>query len=77
MTVIPPLNRDDPSTWIGNNVEINDFMFCAVHGNEYCNHCACDHRMCNNVRIEDQLERVFSEQEACERDVSACPVLLS
>ncbi|KAH6914313.1 hypothetical protein BKA70DRAFT_1095064 [Coprinopsis sp. MPI-PUGE-AT-0042] len=68
MTVIPPLDRNDPSTWTGNNVEVNDFMFCAVHGNEYCIDCACDHRMCNNVRIDDQLGQEFGEHEHWERD---------
>ena len=40
---------------IGDNIVVNDFMFCRDHGKEYCNLCFCDHRMCNNIRIEDEI----------------------
>jgi hypothetical protein len=40
---------------IGDNIIVNDFMFCTAHGNEHCYVCFCDHRMCNNIRIEDEL----------------------
>lgn len=39
----------------GENIVVNDFMFCLDHGDELCNPCCCDHRMANNVRIEDEL----------------------
>ncbi|KAI3622132.1 ankyrin repeat and mynd domain-containing protein 2-like [Moniliophthora roreri] len=41
------------------NIVIGDFMFCAEHGSEYCNKCCCDHRMCNNIRIEEELHKAF------------------
>lgn len=40
---------------IADNIIVNDFMFCRDHGFEYCYRCCCDHRMCNNVRVEDEL----------------------
>lgn len=40
----------------GDNILVNDFMFCSEHGNEYCGRCFVDHRICNNVRIEDRIE---------------------
>ncbi|KAF8994658.1 hypothetical protein BDQ17DRAFT_1366602 [Cyathus striatus] len=54
---------------IGENIIVNDFMFCAEHGNEYCHICCCDHRMCNNIRIEDELGDMteFFEFEVEER----------
>ncbi|KAK1230931.1 hypothetical protein PQX77_005962 [Marasmius sp. AFHP31] len=41
------------------NVVINGFMFCEPHGSEYCHSCGCDHRMCNNIRIEEELVQAF------------------
>ena len=41
------------------NIVINGFMFCEPHGSEYCHSCFCDHRMCNNTRIEDKLAQAF------------------
>ncbi|TFK19474.1 hypothetical protein FA15DRAFT_682937 [Coprinopsis marcescibilis] len=38
------------------NIVVNDFMFCADHGDEYCHACCCDHRLTNNIRIEDVLQ---------------------
>ncbi|KAF8064429.1 hypothetical protein FPV67DRAFT_1505045 [Lyophyllum atratum] len=40
---------------LGENIVVNDFMFCLDHGDEFCHLCCCDHRMCNNIRIEDDL----------------------
>ncbi|KAF8636262.1 hypothetical protein AX16_011032 [Volvariella volvacea WC 439] len=37
---------------------VNGFMFCSEHGDEYCHLCGCDHRMSNNVKIEEELEDV-------------------
>lgn len=37
------------------HIVVNAFMFCAAHGDEYCQMCCCDHRMRNNVTIEDEL----------------------
>ncbi|KAH6912225.1 hypothetical protein BKA70DRAFT_1184850 [Coprinopsis sp. MPI-PUGE-AT-0042] len=45
------------STSIGNNIVVNGFMFCADHGDEYCFACCCDHRLTNNIRIEDELQK--------------------
>lgn len=39
----------------GENIVVNDFMFCSDHGQEYCHRCCCDHRMCNNMSIEDEI----------------------
>lgn len=51
-----------PSTSImagtGVNILVNDFMFCAAHGSEFCLVCFCDHRMCNNIRVEDELSNM-------------------
>ncbi|KIY73334.1 hypothetical protein CYLTODRAFT_365815 [Cylindrobasidium torrendii FP15055 ss-10] len=33
---------------------LDSLMFCKAHGNEFCNHCCCDHRMCNNILIQDE-----------------------
>ncbi|KAH6914312.1 hypothetical protein BKA70DRAFT_1261038 [Coprinopsis sp. MPI-PUGE-AT-0042] len=63
-----PLNLNDPSTWMWNSIEVNDFMFCAVHGNEWCYRCTCDHRTGNNIRIEKELEQEFTEEENEGRD---------
>lgn len=41
---------------MGDNILVNDFMFCSDHGEEYCMRCFCDHRMCNNIRVEDDIE---------------------
>ncbi|TFK36240.1 hypothetical protein BDQ12DRAFT_687074 [Crucibulum laeve] len=51
------------------NIVVKDFMFCAEHGDEYCHKCCCDHRMGNNVRIEDELGDMseFFEFEVEER----------
>lgn len=38
-----------------NTIAVNDFFFCAEHGSEYCHTCCCDHRLVNNLRIEDEL----------------------
>lgn len=34
------------------NFPLNRLMFCMAHGNELCNKCYCDHRMCNNIIAE-------------------------
>lgn len=34
------------------NFVLNRLMFCMAHGNELCNKCYCDHRMCNNIIAE-------------------------
>ena len=41
---------------IQDHIIVNDFMFCQDHGKEWCAICCCDHRMCNNIQIEDQLD---------------------
>ncbi|EAU87884.2 hypothetical protein CC1G_01531 [Coprinopsis cinerea okayama7 len=49
----------DSSAWVvPDHIVVNDFMFCAEHGDEYCHACCCDHRLTNNIRIEDELEGV-------------------
>jgi hypothetical protein len=40
---------------------VNNFMFCANHGSEYCPYCTCDHRPTNNIQIEDGLVAKFPE----------------
>jgi hypothetical protein len=40
---------------IGDNIVVNEFMFCRDHGQEYCHYCGCDHREGNTVRVEDEL----------------------
>ncbi|GLB44393.1 hypothetical protein LshimejAT787_1700200 [Lyophyllum shimeji] len=40
---------------LGENIIVNDFMFCLDHGDELCHRCFCDHRLTNNIRIEDDL----------------------
>ncbi|RDB17539.1 hypothetical protein Hypma_001248 [Hypsizygus marmoreus] len=54
---------------IGENIIVNDFMFCQDHGDELCHICCCDHRMTNNIRIEKDLSDMeeFFEFEAEER----------
>ncbi|KAF9447779.1 hypothetical protein P691DRAFT_801831 [Macrolepiota fuliginosa MF-IS2] len=37
------------------HIIVHEFMFCAAHGDEYCQRCCCDHRMVNNVTIEEEL----------------------
>ncbi|KAJ8076759.1 hypothetical protein AAF712_000381 [Marasmius tenuissimus] len=52
------------------NIVINGFMFCEPHGSEYCHSCSCDHRMCNNIRIEEELAQAFpgiSEEKLLDR----------
>ncbi|KAF8637224.1 hypothetical protein AX17_002975 [Amanita inopinata Kibby_2008] len=39
-------------------IVVNDFMFCAEHGDEVCYHCCVDHRLTNNVQIEDELNNL-------------------
>ncbi|KAF5337902.1 hypothetical protein D9758_013096 [Tetrapyrgos nigripes] len=55
---------------MNNNIVVNDFMFCANHGSEVCYACFCDHRMTNNIRIEEELARAFpgkTEEELLDR----------
>ncbi|KXN86953.1 hypothetical protein AN958_09450 [Leucoagaricus sp. SymC.cos] len=51
------------------HITVNRFTFCAKHGDELCQACCCDHRMSNNVKIEDELKDVeeFLETEVEER----------
>jgi hypothetical protein len=51
------------------HIKVNCFEFCAKHGDELCQSCCCDHRMSNNVTIEDELGEV-SEFLDCEVEVS-------
>ncbi|KAH9821047.1 hypothetical protein DFH28DRAFT_883865 [Melampsora americana] len=37
------------------NVVINEFMFCNLHGKELCFECLVDHRLGNNLMIEEEL----------------------
>ena len=46
------------------NIIVNNFMFCAKHGSEYCTRCCCDHRMVNNIQVEGD----FTDQEREEFD---------
>ncbi|KIY99741.1 hypothetical protein MNEG_8220 [Monoraphidium neglectum] len=36
-------------------VRLRGWCFCANHGLEYCHRCCMDFRMCNNVRLQDEL----------------------
>lgn len=47
------------------DIFVNQFRFCARHGDELCQTCCCDHRMSNNVTIEEELGDVseFLETE--------------
>ncbi|KZV93264.1 ribonuclease H-like protein [Exidia glandulosa HHB12029] len=51
---------------IGENVLVRDFMFCDDHGQEWCGRCCCDHRMCNNIRIEEYVDEYTDEDMAIE-----------
>lgn len=33
-------------------IVVNSFMFCQLHGNEYCHLCTCDHRDGNNIVLD-------------------------
>jgi hypothetical protein len=48
------------------SIVINDFMFCATHGDEYCHICCCDYRMGNNVRIEEEMTDFFEFESEME-----------
>ncbi|EGG01707.1 uncharacterized protein MELLADRAFT_110827 [Melampsora larici-populina 98AG31] len=37
------------------NIIINEFMFCNSHGKETCQECLVDHRLGNNLILEDDL----------------------
>jgi len=54
------------------HILVKDFMFCFEHGDEYCRECFCDHRMCNNIRIEDKLDDM-AEFFEFEVEVWICP----
>jgi hypothetical protein len=47
------------------HILVNAFIFCFEHGDEHCRECFCDHRMCNNIRVEDELVNIteFFEYE--------------
>ncbi|KAF5347271.1 hypothetical protein D9756_009964 [Leucocoprinus leucothites] len=51
------------------DIVVNQFKFCAKHGDELCQSCCCDHRMSNNVTIEEELGDMseFLETEVEER----------
>lgn len=36
----------------GDGFIVNGFMFCTLHGREFCNTCCSDHRPCNNMRAD-------------------------
>lgn len=40
------------------HITVNQFTFCAEHGDEYCQACCCDHRMSNNVKIDAELHEI-------------------
>ncbi|KAK7058326.1 hypothetical protein VNI00_001957 [Paramarasmius palmivorus] len=40
-------------------IVVGKFTFCAAHGSEYCNHCYCDYRLTNNIRIKEELSKAF------------------
>ena len=40
---------------MGDNIVINEFMFCRDRGKDYCHYCACDHCEGNGIRVEDEL----------------------
>jgi hypothetical protein len=37
------------------NIIINEFMFCNLHGKETCYECFVDHGLGNNLIIEEEL----------------------
>lgn len=51
------------------HIIVNEFKFCAQHGDEYCQTCCCDHRMSNNVTIEEELGHICEFLD-CEVEVS-------
>ncbi|EJD46380.1 hypothetical protein AURDEDRAFT_63349, partial [Auricularia subglabra TFB-10046 SS5] len=51
---------------VGDNFVVRDFMFCDDHGSEYCAYCGCDHRLCNNVRLEEYVEQYNDQDLAIE-----------
>lgn len=48
---------------MGDNIIVGDFMFCRDHGGEYCHICCCDHRMCNNMRFENELDELVQRTD--------------
>ncbi|PFH47989.1 hypothetical protein AMATHDRAFT_66382 [Amanita thiersii Skay4041] len=40
------------------SILVNKFTFCTKHGDELCNLCSVDHRLTNNVQIEDELNNL-------------------
>ncbi len=47
-----------PPIGIGDNFIVNNFMFCTDHGQEFCDPCFCDHRICNNLQMEFDEETI-------------------
>ncbi|KAF9471248.1 hypothetical protein BDN70DRAFT_820244 [Pholiota conissans] len=39
-------------------IQVNGFVFCENHGDEWCHKCCYDHRMTNNIQIEDDLQDI-------------------
>ena len=40
------------------HITVNTFVFCAKHGDEYCQSCCIDHRLTNNARVENELSEL-------------------
>ena len=54
------------------HILVNAFIFCFEHGDEHCRECFCDHRMCNNISVEDELVNI-TEFFEFEVEVRTCP----
>ncbi|KAK0220407.1 hypothetical protein IW262DRAFT_1384355 [Armillaria fumosa] len=55
------------------NFVLNRLMFCMAHGNELCNKCYCDHRMCNNIMAES-MEGTSGAAKRLIKDVDRKPI---
>ncbi|KAG7448862.1 uncharacterized protein BT62DRAFT_731197 [Guyanagaster necrorhizus] len=53
---------------------LNRLMFCMEHGNELCNKCYCDHRMCNNMIAESRMEGISGAAKRLVTDENRKPI---
>ncbi|KAK0449821.1 uncharacterized protein EV420DRAFT_766086 [Desarmillaria tabescens] len=58
---------------MGDSFVLNRLMFCMAHGNELCNKCYCDHRMCNNL-IAESMEGTSGVAKRLIKDADRKPI---
>ncbi|KAI8473701.1 MAG: hypothetical protein J3K34DRAFT_410279 [Monoraphidium minutum] len=51
-------------SWMPGQTEVTlcGWMFCGAHGLEHCHRCTVDHRMTNNVRLENEVTEAEMEK---------------